>query len=116
MGLHKIAVISVMAVGLACGAAGRAAHADICDHLTGVAQAAGAVDRIQQTVFGVIDRASVLLERTNFLISARLDQAREIVALAVGGAKAVEEKAYGDLMKLETRTVSDIGRLIQQVK
>ena len=86
MRLGKAAVFSVMAVGLACGPAGRAAQAGVYDGLTGITRVAGAADRIQQRLLATVDRVSLLLERTNVLVSARLDQAHGIVALAIGGA------------------------------
>jgi len=102
MKLLRTAVISIIAVGLACGPAAQAAS---CDNLAGVAQ-----------VLGTIERVSSLVERTNLLISARLDQVNGGVALAVGGAKALEDKTYWDALSLETRIVTDIERLIAEMK
>jgi hypothetical protein len=106
------AIVGVILAGLAFWAG--SARADAYGRLAGAAsfpaQAAELVDRVG----ALLDRTDALIDKADAVAGCRLEQARREATLALAGLKALEDKAFHDLMTLESKTVSDLDEVIDR--
>jgi hypothetical protein len=106
------AIVSVISAGMAFCAG--SASADAYGRLVGAAsypaQAADFVDRVA----ALLDRTDALIDKADAVAGCRLEQARREATSALAGLKALEDKAFHDLITLETKFVSDLDAVINR--
>jgi hypothetical protein len=106
------AIVGVILAGLAFCA--ESASADAYGRLAGAAsypaQAADFVDRVA----ALLDRTDALIDKADAVAGCRLEQARREATSALAGLKALEDKAFHDLITLETKFVSDLDEVINR--
>jgi len=106
------AIVGVILAGLAFCA--ESARADAYGLLAGAAsypaQAADFVDRVA----ALLDRTDALIDKADAVAGCRLEQARREATSALAGLKALEDKAFHDLMTLESKTVFDLDEVINR--
>ena len=90
------------------------ASADAYGRLAGVAsypaRAADFIDRVA----GLLDRTDALIDKADAAAGCRLEQARREATSALAGLRALEDKAFHDLITLETKFVSDLDEVINR--
>jgi hypothetical protein len=106
------AIVGVILAGLALLAG--SARADAYGRLAGAAsypaRAADFVDRVS----ALLDRTDALIDKADAVAVCRLDQARREATSALAGLRALEDKAFHDLITLETKFVSDLDEVINR--
>ncbi len=106
------AVVSVILAGVAfcAGSASADAYARLAGAASYPAQAADLVDRVA----ALLDRTDALIDKADAVAGCRLEQARREATSALAGLKALEDKAFHDLMTLESKTIFDLDEVINR--
>jgi hypothetical protein len=106
------AIVGVISAGLAFWV--HSASADVYGGLAGAAsyraRAADFVDRVA----AVLDRTDALIDKADTVAGCRMEQARREATSALAGLRALEDKAFHDLITLETKFVFDLDEVINR--
>jgi hypothetical protein len=68
----------------------------------------GLADRVA----GLLDRADMLIDKADAVAGCRLADARRIATGALAKLSALEDKAFHDLITLESKTVADLDDIV----